>query len=205
MPEHFLVADRVMMSRINASAITVTEIIPHGVTSYGCCACCYAPDSCPGCAVCPCIKDPKYIVKEMEASKYIYVRENSIEWNQPVKISKEGDCCGVSCCLFRAQDQISVLYFDDPLFDNITDKSRCCNDCITFCCGGEGELVQIDAKFCCGCCYRAIPPFFFGVPVCCGSCCPIIKHKIWVAKASDAIRSIKGARDNAKERMKIGS
>ena len=156
---------------------------------------------CPGCAALPCMKDPEYIVKEMEASKYIYVRENSIEWNAPEKIQKEGDCCGTSCCLFRAADNVSVLYFDDPMFDRISDKSRFCNDCRTFCCGGEGELIQIDSKFCCGCCYRAYTPC--PIPVCCGFCCPIIRHRIWVAKATDAIRGIKEARDNAKERMGI--
>ncbi|GMH87811.1 hypothetical protein TrST_g8524 [Triparma strigata] len=197
----FIVEDRLMMSRISTSAITVTQIIPHGVKAYGCCACCYAPAMCPGCAAFPCIKDPEYIVKEMEASKYIYVRENSIEWNDPHKTSKEGDCCGQSLCLFRAQDKVSVLYFDDPMFDRITDKSRCCNDCRTFCFGGEGEMVQIDSKFCCGCCYRG--EIALCVPVCCALCCPIIKHQIKVAKASEAIRGIKEARDNAKERMQI--
>ena len=44
------------------------------------------------------------------------------------------------------------------------------------------------------------------MPVCCAcDMCPcgpmVVKHKIWVAKASDAIAGIKEARDNAKERM----
>jgi len=131
------------MSRINTSAITVTMVVPHGVKTYGCCACCYAPAACPGCAICPCIKDPEYIIKEMEASKYIYVRENSLEWNSPLKTAKEGDCFGTSCCLFRAQDNVSVLYFDDPMFDSITDKTPCCNGMATCICGGQGELIQV--------------------------------------------------------------
>ena len=151
----WIVTDRLMMSRIQTSGITVTMVVPHGVKSYGCCACCYAPSSCPGCSVLPCVKDPEYIVKEMEASKYIYVRENSLEWNAPIKSPKEGNCFGTSCCTFRAQDAVSVLYFDDPIFDRITDKTPCCNGATSCLCGGEGELIQIDSKFCCGCCYRS--------------------------------------------------
>ena len=202
MPEHYLVPDRVMMSRISTSHVNITATIPHGTTSYGCCACCYAPEMCPGCAVCPCVKDPKYIVKEMEASKYIYVRENSLEWNDPVMTRKEGDCFGQDCCLFRAQDNVHVIYFDDPMFDRITDQSRACNDLLTFCCGGHGELIRIDSLFCFGCCYRAAPPCFCA-PCCCSMCCPIVSSHLWVADAEEAIRTITSARDNARERMQI--
>merc|ERR1719305_1723690 len=100
----------------------------------------------------------------------------------------EGNCFGVSCCYFRAQDHVTVIYFDDPMFDRITDKTPCCNQCSTWCCGGEGELIQIDSKFCFGCCYRSVLGAGACVPVCCAaSCCPcyplVIKHKIWVANA----------------------
>jgi len=261
-PTSFIVEDRLMMSRANASFITVTNVVPHGHKTYGCCACCYAPEICPGCSVLPCIRDPKYIVKEMEASKYIYIRENSLEWNAPIMIQKEvstgigimnqhrrlkqketnpdcgrsptnisyttvcflpffiplcpialqGNCFGSSCCYFRAQDNVNVIYFDDPMFDRISDKTPCCNDLCTWLNGGEGEIVEINAKFCFGCCYRAYPPFVCGFPVCCyvlAQCCccaeqcPIIKANIWVENAKDAIRDIKEARDNAKARMQI--
>jgi hypothetical protein len=200
----YIVEDRLMMSRANANAITITNVIPPGVKTYPCCAVCYAPDCMPCCAAYPCCMDPKYIVKEMEASKYIYVRENSIEWNAPEMVNKEGNCCGQSLCTFRAQDHVMVLYFDDPIFDNINDKTRCCNDCVTACCGGEGQQIQIDSKFCCNCCYRAYPPFFC-VPCCCYCCCKqaVIRHELWVGNAAEAIRDIKMARDNAKARMQI--
>ncbi|GMI26296.1 hypothetical protein TeGR_g5513 [Tetraparma gracilis] len=202
----WIIEDRLMMSRINTSAITVTMVVPHGVKSYGCCACCYAPASLPACSALPCVMDPEYIVKEMEASKYIYVRENSLEWNAPIMTQSEGNCFGVSCCYFRAQDHVTVIYFDDPMFDRITDKTPCCNQCATWCCGGEGELIQIDSKFCFGCCYRSVLGAGACVPVCCAaSCCPcyplVIKHKIWVANAADAKAGILEARDNARERM----
>jgi len=212
-PTSFIVEDRLMMSRANASFITVTNVVPHGSKTYGCCACCYAPEICPGCALLPCVRDPKYIVKEMEASKYIYIRENSLEWNAPMKIQKEGDCFGSSCCYFRAKDNVKVMYFDDPAFDQITDKTPTCNDMKTWCCGGEGERIEITAKFCWGCCYRAYPPFICGFPTCCyvlgqlccvGELCVCVqKADIWVENASDAMRDIKEARDNAKARMQI--
>lgn len=201
----FIVEDRLMMSRANSSFITVTNVIPHGVKTYGCCACCYAPEICPGCAILPCMRDPKYIVKEMEASKYIYVRENSLEWNAPIMIQKEGNCCGSSCCYFRAQDNVNVIYFDDPLFDQISNQTPCCHDISTWCFGGEGELIEINSKFFFGMCYRAIPPFICGVPCCCRCCCKpfMISSEIQVDNAVEAIRDIKEARDNAKARMQI--
>jgi hypothetical protein len=33
-----------------------------------------------------------------------------------------------------------------------TNKTRCCNDCRTSLCGGEGQRVQIANVFCAGCC-----------------------------------------------------
>ena len=38
------------------------------------------------------------------------------------------------------QDQISVLYFDDPMIKDIQNKTRTCNDLRTWCCGGIGEV-----------------------------------------------------------------
>ena len=200
----YIVEDRLMLSRANVNAITITQVIPPGIRTYPCYATCYSPDSVPCCSMLPCCMDPKYIVKEIEASKYIYVRENSIEWNSPEMVTKEGNCCGSSCCAFRAQDNIKVLYFDDPIFDNINDRTRCCNSCLTACCGGEGERVQIDSKFCFGTCYRAYPPFFC-VPCCFYGCCrmAVIRHEIMVGNAAQAVHDIKTARDNAKARMMI--
>jgi len=85
-----------MVSRANFNAFAVKLVVP-----YGCLSCCYAPECMPCCALLPCVKDPKYIVKELEASKYIYIRENSLEWNQPMKVNKEGDCCGFSCSVLK--------------------------------------------------------------------------------------------------------
>jgi hypothetical protein len=214
----FIVEDRLMISRANANAIQITDTIQHGVKTYGMCACCYAPSMCPCLASLVCVRDPEYIVKELDASKYIYVRENSLEWNAPTVIHKEGtggcdcgncDCCGFNFCFYRASDSIKVLYFDDPNFDRLIDKTPCCNDCASYCCGGEGEQIEINAKFCCGCCYRGTDcPC---VPVCCVcpcACCGvdvpcIISHRFFVEDAKDAIAKIKGARDSAKARMQI--
>ena len=45
-----------------------------------------------------------YIVHKVNCSKYIYVRENSLEWNSPKIQSAKGNCCGVSCCELAVQD-----------------------------------------------------------------------------------------------------
>jgi hypothetical protein len=200
----YIVDDRIMLSRAHANTITITHVIQPGTKTFPFYAGCYSPEAMPCCAILPCCMDPKYIVKEVETSKYIYVRENSIEWNSPKKVTKEGNCCGDSLCLYRAQDDIKVLYFDDPMFNNINNRTRPCNTCQTFLCGGEGERVQFDSKFCFDCCYRAYPPLFC-VPCCCYPCCrmAVIRHEIWVENAEDAIRDIKQARDNARSRMQI--
>jgi len=59
-----------------------------------------------------------------------------------------------------------VLYFDDPIFNRITDQTRLCNECRTYCCGGRGERVQIDSPCCFNLCHRSRPPCPV-VPVCC--------------------------------------
>ena len=72
--------------------------------------------------------------------------------------------------------------------------------------------IEINAKFCWGCCYRAPPPFCCGFPTCCyiamACCCcsdsaPVLKKDMFVENSKDAIRDIKDARDNAKARMQI--
>ena len=108
--------------------------------------CLLAPEMAPCFAQCICCTFPKYILDQIEASKYIILRENSmgwwnqfslflmthsffqlLEWNAPLMINAEGMWCGQSLCLFRVYDQIQVLYYDDPLLDRITNRTRCCN------------------------------------------------------------------------------
>jgi len=52
---------------------------------------------------------------------------------------KPGLCCGVDPCEYDVQDNISVLYFDDKMFERITDQTRFCNECRTCMFGGKGK------------------------------------------------------------------
>ncbi len=53
----------------------------------------------------------------MNSSRYIYVRENSLEFNNPSMQATKGRCCGASCCELSVKDNVTVLYFDDEHFD----------------------------------------------------------------------------------------
>jgi hypothetical protein len=57
------------------------------------------------------------IALRKESSKYILIRENSLEWNEPRIVMKNGTCCGIDPCTYDIQDNVKVLYFDDPIFE----------------------------------------------------------------------------------------
>jgi hypothetical protein len=118
--------------------------------------------------------------------KSIYIRENSIEYNQPtIQPAKSTTilstilCCGHSPTDLSVRDSISTVYYDDMLFDNVKNDTRKCHAMHTFCCGGRGEAVRLESTFCGEACYRARGMAGGGccclccVPVCCpGCCCP---------------------------------
>lgn len=83
--------------------------------------------------------------------------------------SAKGDCCGMAVCELVVMDDITVLYFDDLYFDDVRDNTRRCNDCKTFWCGGRGEQILIDSRFCWGLCKRGRG---MGPMTCVPSCCP---------------------------------
>lgn len=156
------------------STVRITHILQPGTRKLGCCTCCHAPDNFPHVYRCPCFDYPGYIVNQINSSRYIYIRENSLEWNNPRMQSAKGSCCGRSCCKYVIMDDITVLYYDDMHFDNIKDNTRRCNDCKTFCCGGRGEQVLIDSRFCFGMCKRGKGNMFC-IPSCCPDlCCPCL-------------------------------
>lgn len=37
-------------------------------------------------------------------------------------ILNKGPCCGVDPCMYTIEDRVTVLYYDNPVFENITDK-----------------------------------------------------------------------------------
>lgn len=198
----FIVEDRRMLSRVAGDRIKITHTIEPGQREPGCIVCCHAPDNCPMLAWLCCYDYPAYILTEMTASRYIFVRENGLEWNNPSTQPAKGDFCGQSCEELSVMDNVTVLYFDDIHFDHVRDDTRPCNAFWTFCCGGRGEQVQIESTFCFGCCTRGRDNRIC-IPVCCPEFfCPCIaKAELWVEDAPTAVRIIRDARDDAKRRL----
>ena len=91
----------------------------------------------------------------------IYIRENSIEYNQPTLQPAKAEtrlatclCCGHSPTTLIVRDQISTIYFDDILMDSVRNDTRKFNTLHTFCCGGRGEEVRLESRFCWDAFYR---------------------------------------------------
>jgi hypothetical protein len=195
--------ERPMLSLQNASAVQITRHVETARTQYGCCKCCHAPDSCWCCMlIFPCCKYPKKVSDKLEDSKYVYVRENSVEWNDPTITFEDCDCCiPVNFCSLRVADNVQVLYFDDPAFEKIQNKScGCITNCMQYMFGGKGQKVRFANMFC-GCCVvgKGGAPC---VPVC---CCPNATnaqlYDVYVKDGASAAAEIKQAKVNAKARM----
>ncbi|KAJ1435573.1 hypothetical protein B484DRAFT_428834 [Ochromonadaceae sp. CCMP2298] len=207
-PEQVVVDSRVarinrgrrMMSRMDKNTFEIVSSVAPGRTIDGCFVCCAAPACCPLLAVCPCCGDAEYIKLLRQASTYIHIRENSIEWNDPGLVLKPGLCCGIDPCMYDVSDSINVVYFDDVMFGSITDKTRTCNECRTCLFGGRGERIRIDAPVCCGCCQRASFPCLC-VPSCFPrSLCPcLLRHEIYMEDAQKGLYEIKKTRKGALE------
>jgi hypothetical protein len=156
---------RKMLSRINSSSISIFHSIAPGKKVNGCYVCCNAPSCCAICSIVPCCDDSHFLVAQRESSKYFHIRENSIEWNEPEIIMREGNCCGLDPCIFEVQDRVKVIYFDDSMFGKLRNVTRHCNEFRTCLFGGRGERIQISNPCCCGLGYRATCcPC---VPICC--------------------------------------
>jgi hypothetical protein len=186
---------RKILSRRDVKSLGITSSLAPGQRIDGCLVCCAAPACCPMFSACPCCSDAKYIQLLRASSSYFYIRENSIEWNDPEIVMQRGPCCGVDPCLYEVQDNVKVLYFDDVMFERMTDQTRTCHECRTCLFGGKGERVQIDSPVCCSCCQRGSFPCLF-VPVCCPSIiCPcILRHEIYLEDAQKGLYEIKKAR-----------
>ena len=79
---------RTAISRRQSQAIAIVDEVECGENTAGWCACCTAPACCSTLASLPCFQNPEYITLRYESSKYIYLRENSLEWNEPKVIKK---------------------------------------------------------------------------------------------------------------------
>ena len=197
------IKNRRMHSRQDELYVSVVDSLAPGKITNGCCVCCHAPSCCAICSLCLCCDDSEFISLKREASKYIFIRENSIEWNDPAVTCTTGSCCGVDPCLFDIQDRVKVVYFDDPMLHRLTNTTRSCNECRTCLCGGRGERIQISTPCCCGLAYRAACPC---VCMCVPICCPTalfpctMRHEIYIEDANQGIyalrEAIRAAQDN---------
>lgn len=191
---------RRMMSRRRGDAIRLLGSLPPGEHKSGCCVCCTAPSCCPMLSLCICCDDAKYVMQKRETSKYVFIRENSIEWNEPEIVWSKGPCFGVDLCKYDVQDRTQVMYYDDVMFEKITDKTRVCNESRTCLCGGRGERIELTSPCCYKCCYRA----YFPCP-CVPVCFPTslfpcaLRTEIFVQDASAGIHEIDRALREANE------
>ena len=132
--------------------------------------------------------------------QYVFVRENSVEWNEPEINWQEGNVCGIDPCMYGVQDNPQVIYYDDPMFDEISDKTRWFNETRTCLCGGHGERIELTSSCCYGLCYRASYPLPC-VPICVPtSFFPCARRReIYLQDAAEGIHEMKKAVRNARE------
>lgn len=158
-------------------------------------------------------------MQQQQQQHSIYIRENSLEYNQPTLQPAKSEttlssifCCGRSPSSLAVRDRITTLYFDDLLMDNIRDDTRCCNPFMTFCCGGKGEGVQFESTFCHGMCYRGrsvdvdLADMFClccipCVPVCCPEIvCPCAARVSTVYWSGVSLNNLMSSKDDVVER-----
>lgn len=192
---------RPIMSRHDQAHVDILVSLKPGQKTDGCLVCCNAPACCPLCSsVCPCCGESEYVIKHRAASTYIHLREHSLEWNEPNVILQPGICCGVDPCLFKANDHVNVLYYDDDMLQNVSDQTRFCNEFLTCMFGGSGERIRLTGPACCfGLCIRANSYCCMFVPICCPKIfCPcMMRHDIFVEDAQKGLYELRKARDAA--------
>mmetsp|Transcript_27662 Transcript_27662/g.39562 ORF Transcript_27662/g.39562 Transcript_27662/m.39562 type:complete len:246 (-) Transcript_27662:1698-2435(-) len=216
-PPH-IVEDRFMLSLTSADRIHITNMIVPGTREAGCLGpCCHSPDDCPHSAwLCPCgfVDYPEHALKKMNASRYVRVRENSIEWNNPSL--RFAQCCSTD---LEVMDNVHVMYFDDSQFSEIKANVRLCHNFRSFCCGGSGEPVDIEQTCFFGLCLRGRSTICCFLPTFCpteslasGCCCSVpcpcwgdwmARRVLWVEDANSTAKIIKDARDHARSRLKV--
>jgi len=88
----------------------------------------------------------------------------------------KGQYRGACGCTHHVRDDARVLYFDDPVLDDvsaITGGWSCLVALRQLLCGARGQAVRVQSRVCCGSCVRArgvegVPC----LPVCCVCLCP---------------------------------
>jgi hypothetical protein len=124
--------------------------------------------------------------------------------NDPeVTYAESKACCPINVCALDVVDHVEVLYYDSPVFDKVNNQTRCCNELLSWCCGGQGQRVQIKNTLCCDLCIVGK-----NGALCCPVCCPdalvrpcTMQYNIWVEDAESTVYEMKQAKLNAKARM----
>jgi len=102
--------------------------------------------------------------------------------------------------MYVIQDNPHVMYYDDPMFSDISDRTRWCNEWRTCMFGGRGEVVRFTSACFYGLCFRSSWPLPC-VPVCCPvACLPCAREReVYLDDAAAGIHEIKSALRNARE------
>lgn len=91
-----------------------------------------------------------------------------ISSSRPVDGGK-GHYVGACGCTYHVQDDARVLYFDDPVMDDVEARTSPRCDTLRRClCRGQGQAVRVQSRICCGGCVRTRG--LHGLP-CLPTCC----------------------------------
>lgn len=101
----FVNTGRGILSRREKESIQILQQLAPGKHTAGCLVCCASPVCCPACSIFPCFDDAEYVILKRESSKYVYIREHSLEWNDPKVVMKKGSCLGLDPCHYEVQVQ----------------------------------------------------------------------------------------------------
>lgn len=79
-----------------------------------------------------------------------FFKQNANEFrNQPEITFADCNCCiPINPCKLSVVDNVQTVYFDNPTMDKLENKTRCCNDTRTWCCGGQGQRLRLANEFC---------------------------------------------------------
>ena len=84
-------------------------------------------------------------------------------------VNGQGHYVGACGCTYHVQDDARVLYFDDPVMDDVEARTSPCCIALRRClCGSQSQAVRVQSRICCGGCVRTRG--LHGLP-CIPACC----------------------------------
>ena len=97
------------------------------------------------CMSCQCMY-PDEVITALKESRYTFVMENRVEWNFPTVVTDPFP----KCCKCRVDDNVNVLYFDQPYVKSVLHNDDCATTCMLRCCFcAEGDLVRLSDRAWC--------------------------------------------------------